>query len=402
MLRSILLFSAAALALLFARGACSEPGLIEPESPSAISGTAVSPEFIEPEPLAARIRTPVGPVKATKPLRVPMITWGGDMTTILANGMNTRTQPGSAMAKAGLDYEFVLQDNFDKQLQDYLSGASPYLRCTIGMCNQALDLINKDPRTRPVVIYQLTWSRGGDTLVAKNGIVRVGELKGKTIAIQAYGPHVDFMTTLLTQAGLKMSDVNLKWMPDLTLSPNSPPEALKLPEIDASFMIISDAYGLTSGRRVGTGSNGSITGARMIISTMFARRIIADVYVVRADYFEKNKAEVQSFVQTLMSTSAQLQELMRDLANPGKLQLLEASADILLGDKNAQPDIENLYYDAQFVDKQGNIDFFRNPQFPHRLEVLNERVQDAFNAMGLIKTRAPMAKADWDYSLLSE
>ena len=56
MLRSILLFSAAALALLFARGACSEPGLIEPESPSAISGTAVSPEFIEPEPLAARIR----------------------------------------------------------------------------------------------------------------------------------------------------------------------------------------------------------------------------------------------------------------------------------------------------------------------------------------------------------
>ena len=82
MLRSILLFSAAALALLFARGACSEPGLIEPESPSAISGTAVSPEFIEPEPLAARIRTPVGPVKATKPLRVPMITWGGDMTTL--------------------------------------------------------------------------------------------------------------------------------------------------------------------------------------------------------------------------------------------------------------------------------------------------------------------------------
>jgi NitT/TauT family transport system substrate-binding protein len=101
-----------------------------------------SPQFINPQPLADRINTKVGPVKRTSPMRVPMITWGGDMVSILANGMSTTTQTNSAMAKAGLNYEFVLQDNFDKQLQDYLSGASPYLRCTIGMCNQALDLIN--------------------------------------------------------------------------------------------------------------------------------------------------------------------------------------------------------------------------------------------------------------------
>lgn len=361
-----------------------------------------APEFIEPQPLAQRINTQVEDVKITSPMRVPMITWGGDMVTLLANGMDTRTQPDSAMAQAGLDYELVLQDNFDKQLQDYLSGASPYLRCTIGMCNQALDLINKDPRTKPVVIYQLTWSRGGDTLVAKNHIMTVDQLKGKTIAIQAYGPHVDFMTTLLTQAGLKMNDVNLKWMEDLTLSPNSPAEALKLDNIDASFMIISDAYGLTSGRRVGTGKNDSIEGARMIISTMYARRIIADVYVVRSDYFENNKSEVQAFVQALISTSQEFQTLMADLNNPKKLKLLEVSADILLGDKTAQSDIENLYYDAQFVDKQGNMDFFTNPQFPYRLDVLNKQVQNAFNAIGLIETRAPMASAQWDYASLSE
>jgi len=361
-----------------------------------------APEFIDPQPLAQRINTQVEDVKITSPMRVPMITWGGDMVTLLANGMDTRTQPDSAMAQAGLDYELVLQDNFDKQLQDYLSGASPYLRCTIGMCNQALDLINKDPRTKPVVIYQLTWSRGGDTLVAKNHIMTVDQLKGKTIAIQAYGPHVDFMTTLLTQAGLKMNDVNLKWMEDLTLSPNSPAEALKLDDIDASFMIISDAYGLTSGRRVGTGKNDSIEGARMIISTMYARRIIADVYVVRSDYFENNKSEVQAFVQALMSTSQEFQTLMADLNNPKKLKLLEVSADILLGDKTAQSDIENLYYDAQFVDKQGNMDFFTNPQFPYRLDVLNKQVQNAFNAIGLIETRAPMASAQWDYASLSE
>ncbi|MFT6262119.1 MAG: NitT/TauT family transport system substrate-binding protein [Bermanella sp.] len=210
------------------------------------------------------------------------------------------------------------------------------------------------------------------------------------------------MTTLLTQAGLKMSDVNLKWMEDLTLSPNSPAEALKLNDVDASFMIISDAYGITSGRRVGTGSKESIEGARMIISTMYARRIIADVYVVRADYFEQNKSEVQAFVQTLMTTSKQFQVLMADLSNPKKLELQEASASILLGDKTAQMDIENLYYDAQFVDKQGNEDFLNNPKFKYRLDVLNSQVQLAFNDIGLITTKAPMASAGWDYTMLSE
>jgi NitT/TauT family transport system substrate-binding protein len=153
---------------------------------------------------------------------------------------------------------------------------------------------------------------------------------------------------------------------------------------------------------VGTGKNDSIEGARMIISTMYARRIIADVYVVRSDYFEQNKSEVQAFVQALMSTSTQFQTLMADLANPKKLKLLEASADILLGDKTAQMDIENLYYDAQFVDKQGNVDFFSNPEFPYRLDVLNKQVQDAFNEIGLIQQRAPMVSAGWNYASLSE
>lgn len=368
----------------------------------ATHSALAAPEYIEPQPLAERISTPVGNVKSGNPVRVPMITWGGDMVTLLANGMATRTQAGSRMAEAGLDLELVLQDNFDRQLQDYLSGESPYLRCTIGMCNQALELINKDERTKPVVIYQLTWSRGGDTLVAKNNIMRVGQLKGKTLALQAYGPHVDFMTTLLQQAGLTMQDVNVRWMSDLTLSPDSPPEALKEADIDAAFMIISDAYGITSGRRVGTGKDGSVEGARMIISTMFARRIIADVYVVRADYFRQHRADVQKFVQVMMRANGELQSLMKDLDNPRKLQLLEASADILLGDKTAQPDIENLYYDAQFVDKAGNMEFLADKNFPHRLDVLNERVQDAFNEMGLIRIHAPVMAADWDFSQFSD
>jgi len=363
-----------------------------------LASGALAEQIDAPQPLAEAITTPVGNVTDSPVLRVPMITWGGDMVTLLANGMSTRTQPDSPMAKAGLDLELVLQDNFDKQLKEYISGESPFLRCTIGMCNQALDLLNQDERTKPVVIYQLTWSRGGDTLVAKNDIMQVKELKGKTVAIQAYGPHVDFMTTLLQQAGMSMDDINIRWMPDLTLSPDSPPAVLNNADIDAAFMIISDAYGLTSGRRVGTGKSGSVEGARMIISTMYARRVIADIYVVRSDYFRDNRQKVKDFVDVLMQANDDLQPLMKDLRSPEKLALLEASADILLGDKEATPDIENLYYDAQFVDRAGNVSFLKDDTFPFRLGVLNDNIQRAFNDIGLIETTAPIIAADWDFS----
>ncbi|WP_276782722.1 ABC transporter substrate-binding protein [Thalassolituus oleivorans] len=354
------------------------------------------PDFISPTPLVDRIDTPVMPVKTTGPIKVPMITWGGDMITLLANGLSTRTQAKSIFAKQGLDVELVLQDNFDRQIEDYLAGESPYLRCTVGMCNQAIDLLNKDERTKPIVIYQLTWSRGGDTLVSKNGVMTVGQLKGKTIAIQAYGPHVDFMTTLLGQAGLSMKDVNVRWLPDLTASENSPVAALSLPDVDASFMIISDAYGITSGRRVGTGDRGSVEGARMIISTMFARRVIADVYVVRSDYYASHKADVERFVNAMASANDELQVLMKDLQNPRKLSLLEVAADVLLGDKAATPDIENLYYDAQFTGRDDNHRFLQDDLYPHRLSVLNERDQDAFLELGLIHARGEMKAASWD------
>ncbi|UTW47717.1 ABC transporter substrate-binding protein [Bacterioplanoides sp. SCSIO 12839] len=359
-----------------------------------------APGYIDPEPMAQQIKTAVGEVDSSSPTQVPIITWGGELVSIFANGNSLTTQENSLMAQAGLNIKLVKQDVFQEQVKDYMSGRSPYLRCTIGMCNQALDIINADPRTRPVIIHQLTWSRGGDTLVAKGKAMQVKDLKGKTIAVQAYGPHVDFMTTVLEQAGLSTNDVTLKWLPELTQHPDSPPQALTEPDIDAAFMIIPDAYPITSGRRVGTGEKDSIAGARMIISTMFARRIIADVYMVRSDYLEQYPQEVKKFVGALTRAGQQVPKLMKDLSSDEKMQLVSAAGDILLGDKEAIPDIEEMFYDAQFVTVEDNINFLQNADYPHNADVLNKRVQQSFNELGLISTQADIQKAQWNYSEL--
>ena len=359
-----------------------------------------APGYIDPEPMAQQIKTAVGEVDSSSPTQVPIITWGGELVSIFANGNSLTTQENSLMAQAGLNIKLVKQDVFQEQVKDYMSGRSPYLRCTIGMCNQALDIINADPRTRPVIIHQLTWSRGGDTLVAKGKAMQVKDLKGKTIAVQAYGPHVDFMTTVLEQAGLSTNDVTLKWLPELTLHPDSPPQALTEPDIDAAFMIIPDAFPITSGRRVGTGEKDSIAGARMIISTMYARRVIADVYVVRSDYLEQYPQEVKKFVGALTRAGQQVPKLMKDLSSDEKMQLVSAAGDILLGDKEAIPDIEEMFYDAQFVTVEDNINFLQNADYPHNADVLNKRVQQSFNELGLISTQAEIQKAQWNYSEL--
>lgn len=139
---------------------------------------------------------------ASGPVQVPIITWGGDIATLYANGNSRNTVKTSIFGKLGLNLTLAREDVFAKQVEVYLSGRSPYLRGTRGMINMAAEVAGKDPRTKPVVIYQLTWSAGGDAMVVKSNIKTTRDLKGKTIAVQAYGPHVDYVAKILADAGL--------------------------------------------------------------------------------------------------------------------------------------------------------------------------------------------------------
>ena len=356
--------------------------------------------YASPIPLLELITTPVGAVKSSSEIKMPMLTWGGDAVTIYANGNSTATQPDSLFAKAGLNIKLARQDNFQQQLQEYISGETPFLRCTVGMCNQAIELLSQDPRTKPVIIYQLTWSKGSDGLVAKKGLMNVKYLKGKTISLQAYGPHVDFLTTILDDKNISLNDVTLDWQPDLTLSEASPPAAFLNPNIDAAFMILPDALTLTSNRRIGTGKRGSVRGARLITSTMFAKRIIADVYVVRSDFLHGNREKVSKIVSVLMKGQQQVSKLMKDLNATNRPEFLTSSAEILLDDKQAIGDLEELILDTELVDSHANRDFLQNSDFKYNHEVLSKRLQASFNDLELIEGEYPFLAAQWEESEL--
>ncbi|HEU0202768.1 MAG TPA: hypothetical protein VFR86_20345, partial [Burkholderiaceae bacterium] len=124
---------------------------------SATAADAV--QYVTPVPLAKSVTTPVGNVQPG-PVQVPVITWGGDIATVHANGNAAVTTANSVFGKLGLQLRLVREDVFSKQLEAYLAGRSPYLRGTMGMINMAAEAAARDPRTKPVVIYQMTWSAG--------------------------------------------------------------------------------------------------------------------------------------------------------------------------------------------------------------------------------------------------
>ena len=60
-----------------------------------------------------------------------------------------------------------------------------HLRGTLGMLGQVAEVTERDPRTSMVLIYQLTWSAGGDALVVKGNINQPSDLRGFLSALAA-------------------------------------------------------------------------------------------------------------------------------------------------------------------------------------------------------------------------
>ena len=250
-----------------------------------------------------RFSDAVGPVTiqevtAITPLVVPYITWGGEAALFHANGGLT-TRPGTIMAELGMNLKLVPGDNFQQQVRDYLSGKSPFLRGTFRMIAQASEVVGKDARTKPVVFGQLTWS-AGDHFVGRSNIRKISDLRGKKIAIQKGGPHVGMLYDMLKTAQLSKSQIEIVWVDELTGAKGPAERFRNDATIAGCFVITPDMIGLTGGpENTGTGAEGTVKGARVVVSTATLSRSIADVYACRKDFYDAYKPFVERFLRRL-------------------------------------------------------------------------------------------------------
>jgi ABC-type nitrate/sulfonate/bicarbonate transport system substrate-binding protein/outer membrane protein OmpA-like peptidoglycan-associated protein len=349
-----------------------------------------------------------GPNAASKTVQVPYIFWGGDIATFLANG-DLKTKPGSGYQQMGLDMQLVPGDDFVGQVRNYVSGKSPMLRGTMHMIGLAGEVLGADPRTKPVIILQLSWS-AGDHIVAKKGVKNLNELKGKKIACQQGGPHVGLLYDSLAAAGLNRQDVEIVWTKDIT-GPDGPATAFKNDtSIDACCVVTPDMIGLTSGLdATGTGAEGTVEGAHVVNSTVQMSRSIADVYAVRRDWYDANKEWVQKFVAGHLKATEQLVAMRKAFGESGKLgkeyeQILSMSQRIF--GKEVLPtlegDVHGLLLDCGFVGLPGQIAFFKQKSNASGFEEVMSRSINLATQWKYAKARAGFEPNDFDYKKLAE
>ncbi|MFC1553360.1 nitrate ABC transporter substrate-binding protein [candidate division KSB1 bacterium] len=360
---------------------------------------AQKPEYLTMKPMfqMTSVTAKAVSVRATGKVKVPLITWGGDVADVYAGKYGIFTDEG-------LDIELFLENNFLKQVEGCLSGETPYLRGTMGMINSAAEIFQRN-NLELVVIYQKTWSTGGDAMVVRPG-KNLANIK--SVAIQQYGPHMDYVAKLFKDKKRNLKDISFKWLRELTVDyPEAGQKVLDpvsaFPAdtgLDATMCIIPDALALTSGGNVGDGSAGTVKGAEILLSTLTAGTIISDVIAVRKDWFDANKGHAQKLTHALFRAEEDLRDLLKnkDTRQADYRGLLSEAAAILWGTSAGGSEIEALLGDCTYVGYNGNVTFFTGKGTTRNFKTLTDEIQASFIEMGIMTKRVPLYQAEWNYS----
>jgi len=354
-------------------------------------------------------RLPGGTVIGGEQLQVPFITWGGEMPLFYGNG-GLETRNGTLFAKYGLNLKLTPGDDFEKQVADYKAGRTPFLRGTFRMIGTVNAQLCQDPKTCPQIFMQMTWS-AGDHLVARKELKTLADLcqgDKKKVAIQRGGPHQGMLHDVLEDAGCSWDDLDIVWMDNLN-GAGSPPEKFRSdPTIDAAFAITPDMIGLTGGlEQLGTGAEGTVTGAHVLVSTAERRRTIADVYAVRSDFAKSHAETVRNFAAAYLWSVEKVLDLKNAFEGSGSDEFLGLlAATVKIYGESVLPNEDEafgLLLDASFVGHAGNVAFFSDPKNPHGFDYFSKQSNDLALKIKSAKKRRKLLSSpiDWKHSVFN-
>jgi outer membrane protein OmpA-like peptidoglycan-associated protein len=220
---------------------------------------------------------------------------------------------------------------------------------------------------------------------------------------------------VLHTANLKWDDVAVVWTDDVT-GDKGPAEKLRSKDmpVDACFVVTPDMLDLTGGLdKVGTGADKTVKGAHVLVSTQSLNHSIADLYVCRKDFFDKNKDLVQKFAAGYLKACEELVDLKnnhdakdRDKDKDARyVALLKMAQNITPDWKAALPgpdDVHALITDATLVCLPGNYKFFTD-----KADVIGfQGKMKAATAMavniGSAKKQTDMLDAGFDYDAIKK
>jgi NitT/TauT family transport system substrate-binding protein len=235
----------------------------------------------------------------------------------------------------------------------------------------------KDSRVMPRIFQQVDWSNGGDGIVVRDEIKTVKDLRGKTIVLAQNSPSHYFALNMLVSGGVQPSEVKWAFTGDAFQAAaafNSDRD------IAACVTWAPDIYNLEK-----------VAGNRMLVNTLTANKLIADVWFARADFAKDHRDICDALVRGIFDAMVDLKD---DAAKQNVSRLMAGGYNLPASEALA------MLADAHSTNWAENYQFFVNQNNPANFERVWNQAYYLYRQIGQIRHQPVPFDQVADFSII--
>jgi NitT/TauT family transport system substrate-binding protein len=319
------------------------------------------------------------PLGTTRVVKFAVNVWAGWAPIIWANQGSAPKKKWKDAKGGEFQVELVLIDD-PVAMSDTVAAGNVHVGwATVDMLPLLVQRLKKDSRTMPRVYQQIDWSNGGDGIVVRDTIKDVGSLRGKTVVLAQNSPSHYFLMNMLLNAGVSLKDVTLR---PVKTAFQAATAFNQNKDIAAAVSWAPDIYNLT---KAGSGN-------KLLVSTVEANKLIADVWFARADFGQAHPEIVEGLVRGIFDA---VEELQTDQNKEAVGGLMDKFYNLPAGEA------KKMLGDAHWTNFAENRDFFLVSSNPTNFERTYDTAYLLYKESGMIDEKIPFDKIA-DFSVVKK
>ncbi|MBK9030426.1 MAG: OmpA family protein [Myxococcales bacterium] len=241
--------------------------------------------------------------------------------------------------------ELILADNPVDMRNTVASGEVHIGWATVDMLPLLVNGLKADPRTMPRVFHQVDWSNGGDGIVVRKGL-KISDLRKKKVVLAQNSPSHYFLLNALLNGGVQPSEVEMVFTKDAFQAARA---YATQKDIAAVVSWAPDIYRIAE----------KLPGNELLVTTLQANHLIADVWWARADFARDNPEIMEGIVRGILDATTALKD------DPAKQQAAKWMSD---GFGIPPDETLGMLGDAHWTNYAENREFFINQNNPTNFE----------------------------------
>ncbi len=274
--------------------------------------------------------------------------------------------------------ELILADNPIDMRNTVASGEVHVGWATVDMLPLLVEGLKADPRTMPRVFQQVDWSNGGDGIVVRKGL-KIADLRGKKVVLAQNSPSHYFLLNALLNGGVQPDEVEMIFTKDAFQAARA---FATQKEISAVVSWAPDIYRIAE----------KLPGNELLVTTLEANHLIADVWWARADFARDNPEIIEGLVRGILDATTALKD------EPARQQVAKWMSD---GFGIPPEETLGMLADAHWTNYAENREFFLNQNNPTNFERTYNTAFLLYKAVGVVSQKVDFDQL-MDFSVIKK